>query len=74
MMLIAMGEQIKRLDTELDFKLEERHPDIDWKGAKGVRDFLSHHYFIVDSEIIYDICQNKLEGLKRAILDMQAQI
>jgi len=70
-MLIAIGEQIKRLDRELDFDLVEQYPDVDWKGAKGVRDFLSHHYFTVDAEIIFDICQNKLEGVKRAIADMQ---
>ena len=71
MMLIAVGEQLKRLDSALGFDLNDRYPEIDWKGAKGIRDFLSHHYFTVDAEIIFDICQNKLEGLKQAILDMQ---
>ncbi len=71
MMLIATGEQLKRLDQALGIDLDILYPEIDWKGAKGVRDFLSHHYFIVDAEIIFDICQNKLEGLKGAILDMQ---
>ncbi len=71
MMLIAMGEQIKRLDEILDIDMDERYPEVDWKGAKGIRDFLSHHYFIVDAEVIFDVCQNKLNGLKRAILHMQ---
>lgn len=74
MMLIAMGEQIKRLDETLDIDLNARYPEIDWKGAKGIRDFLSHHYFIVDAEIIFDVCQNRVEGLKRALLDMQTTL
>ena len=71
MMLIAMGEQLKRLDPALDFDLAERYPEVDWKGAKRIRDFLSHHYFTIDAEIIFDICQNKLADLKRAILSIQ---
>ena len=70
MMLIAMGEQLKRLDTSLDFDLTERYPEVDWKGAKGIRDFLSHHYFTIDAEIIFDICDNKLATLKSAILSI----
>lgn len=72
MMLIAMGEQIKRLDTALGIDIGDRYPEVDWRGAKGIRDVLSHHYFIVDAEVIFDVCQNKLAGLKHAILDMQS--
>ena len=71
MMLIAMGEQLKRLDSALDFALAEHYPNIDWKGAKRTRDFLSHHYFTIDAEIIFDICQNKLPALKQTIVSIQ---
>ena len=30
MMLIAMGEQLKRLDTLLDFEMSTRYPHVDW--------------------------------------------
>ncbi len=72
MMLIAIGEQLKQLDKVLDGDLNSQFPDVDWKGAKGIRDFLSHHYFSIDAEVIFDVCQNKLAGLKQAILDLQA--
>lgn len=45
-------------------------PQVDWKGAKGIRDFLSHHYFPVDAEVIFDVCENKLVGLKQAVLSL----
>ena len=71
MMLIAMGEQLKRLDSTLDFDLADRYPSVDWQGAKRTRDFLSHHYFTIDPEIIFDICQNKLADLKQTIISIQ---
>jgi uncharacterized protein with HEPN domain len=70
MMLIAMGEQLKQLDAVSGIDLDARYPQVDWKGAKGIRDFLSHHYFALDAEVIFDVCQNKIEGLKQAILDL----
>lgn len=67
MMLIAIGEQIKQLEKVAELDLARRFPEVDWKGAKGIRDFLSHHYFILDAEVIFDVCQNKIGGLKSAI-------
>ncbi len=71
MMLIAIGEQLKQLDAISGIDLDARYPQIDWKGAKGIRDFLSHHYFVLDAEVIFEVCQNKINGLKRAILDLR---
>ena len=51
------------------------YPDIDWKGVKGVRDIISHHYFDLDAEEIFDICETHLPPLhatiKQMILDLQ---
>ena len=70
-MLIAIGEQVKRVDIATGIDLAARYPEVDWKGVKGIRDFLSHHYFVVDAEVIFDVCQNKLAGLKQAIQRIQ---
>ena len=70
MMLIAIGEQLKKLDAVVDVNLDICYPEVDWKGAKGIRDFLSHHYFALDAEVIFDVCETKLAGLKAAILDL----
>lgn len=67
MMLIAIGESLKNLDKITHRELSRRHPEIDWDGAKGVRDILSHHYFQLDAEVVYDVCRNKMPGLIRAI-------
>ncbi len=73
MMLIAIGEQIKQLDRIIDIELSVAYPQVDWRGAKGIRDFLSHNYFAVDAEVIFDVCQNKISLLKGAILSLLSQ-
>lgn len=74
MMLIVIGEQLKQLDALPGLDLTERYPEVDWKGAKGIRDFLSHHYFSLDAEVLFDVCENKLAGLKQAIVDLRASL
>jgi len=63
MRLIAIGEGFKNIDKLTDNELLKKYNKIDWKGIKGIRDKLSHHYFDIDSEIIFDICDTKLEQL-----------
>jgi uncharacterized protein with HEPN domain len=63
MMLIAIGESLKKLDKITDGELLKRYPDIDWVGAKGMRDIINHHYFDLNAEVVYDVCRNKLPQL-----------
>jgi len=50
MMLIAIGENIKKVDKITKGKLLAVHPEIQWPGVKGVRDVLAHDYFSIDNE------------------------
>jgi uncharacterized protein with HEPN domain len=70
MQLIAIGESIKNLEkiTENDFL--GRYPEIEWKKIKGMRDIISHHYFDVDAEVIYDVCKNHINDLAVTIKKM----
>ncbi len=63
MRLVAIGEGFKNIDKLTDHKLLPNYPSIAWKQVKGVRDVLSHHYFDVDAETIFDICDNELPHL-----------
>jgi uncharacterized protein with HEPN domain len=67
MQLIAIGEAVKNIDKITRGNLLIRYPNIDWKGVKGMRDIISHHYFDVDAEIIYEVCKNKIPELKETI-------
>ena len=63
MMLIAIGESAKHLDKITDGVLLKRYPQIDWGGVKGVRDVLSHHYFDLNADVIFTICQRRIPQL-----------
>jgi uncharacterized protein with HEPN domain len=63
MKLIAVGESLKQIDHITNKTLLVKYPQIEWKKIKGIRDFISHHYFDLDAEMIFGICKNNLEEL-----------
>lgn len=42
MQLMAIGESLKNFDKITNKTLLTRYPEIDWKGAKGLRDIITH--------------------------------
>lgn len=75
MKLIAIGESFKNIDKHTGRTLLQNYPEVDWKGVKGVRDIISHHYFDLDAEEIYEICKTHIpplhETVKRMITDLR---
>lgn len=67
MLLIAIGESLKNIDKITDRKLFLDYPQVDWRGAKGMRGIISHHYFDIDAEEIYNVCETKLSALFKTI-------
>ena len=63
MKLIAVGESLKKIDHISNRALLEKYPQIEWKKIKGIRDFISHHYFDLDAEMIFGICQDNIREL-----------
>ena len=63
MRLVAIGEGFKNIDKLTDRTLLKDYSQIDWRGVKGIRDILSHHYFDLDAEIIFNICDTQLNEL-----------
>ena len=63
MKLIAIGESLKNIDKITDRKLLLQYPQIEWKKIKGIRDFISHHYFDLDADIVFGICKNNIDDL-----------
>jgi len=41
---IVIGEAISQIDEEI----KQKFPDVDWRGAKSMRNFIVHEYFSVD--------------------------
>ncbi|MBF0242865.1 MAG: DUF86 domain-containing protein [Desulfamplus sp.] len=63
MQLIAIGEGLKNLDKVTNNSILPNYPQIEWKKVKGMRDIVSHHYFDLNAEAVYDVCSNHIEAL-----------
>ena len=70
MMLIAIGESLKNLDKITSGSLLSTHPEVDWKGAKGIRDIISHHYFDLNADVVFSVCKERLPDLAKAMRTM----
>jgi len=75
MILIAAGKEFKRIDRQTEGELFARYPQVQWRGAIGLRDVLAHGYFDVDVEQLYAICSKRIpvliDTLRQMIRDMQ---
>ena len=67
MKLIAVGESLKKIDAITDKELLVQYPQVEWRKIKGIRDFISHHYFDLDAELIFSICQNHMDELLQTL-------
>ena len=67
MQLIAIGEGLKNFDKVSDNSILPRYPQVEWKKAKALRDIISHHYFDVNAEAIYKVCEEHIGNLGETI-------
>ncbi|WP_298550512.1 HepT-like ribonuclease domain-containing protein [uncultured Parabacteroides sp.] len=74
MLLIAIGESVKRIDKATNKELLSHYPEIDWKGVMGMRDIIAHHYFDIDAVIVFDVMKNNLPAVKMTIDKMLSDI
>lgn len=61
--LEIIGEAAKHVGEDLRRQMSE----IEWRKAAGLRDMLAHAYFGIDNDILWDVVQNKVPPLARAI-------
>ncbi len=47
---IVIGEAISQIDEEI----KQKFPEIDWRGAKSMRNFIVHEYFSVDNNFVWE--------------------
>ena len=75
MLLMAVGESLKGIDKITEKQLLPHYPEIDWKGAMGIRDIIAHHYFDLDAEIVYNVVKDNLpqmlKTIKKIIVDIK---
>ena len=74
MLLIAIGECIKGIDKITEKNFLPLYPEVDWKGAMGIRDIIAHHYFELDAEIVFQEVKNEFPSLLVTIRKMLTDI
>ena len=58
--LMIISEAVKQIPEDLRGK----YSFVEWRKISGFRDIVAHQYFGVSLEIVWDIVQNKLPGLR----------
>jgi uncharacterized protein with HEPN domain len=61
--LQVIGEAARSLDPELMKDL----PEIPWSDIIGMRNVLVHHYFEIDTEIVWSVVERDLPRLKEQV-------
>ena len=70
MNLIALGETVKGLDKLTGGQLLPNYPEIYWKGVMGMRDKISHHYFEIDTDVVFKTIQEDIPQLTTVVAKM----
>ena len=66
--LQIMAESARRVSD----RLKEAQPKIDWHKIAGFRNILVHDYLGVDTERVWNIIENEIPVLKKAVHEMMA--
>lgn len=74
MQLINIGEALKRIDKITRQQLLKRYSDIEWKKVMGMRDIITHHYFDIDAETVFTVCDEHVPRLQRTLEKIQKDI
>ncbi|MBL7129642.1 MAG: DUF86 domain-containing protein [Ignavibacteria bacterium] len=64
--LEIIGEAARNVPPEI----KEKYKDVEWKEAIGFRNILTHDYFGVDKEAVWDTIRNDLPLLKKHIREL----
>jgi uncharacterized protein with HEPN domain len=67
MQLSAIGEGLKQVDKLTEGGLFADYPQVDWKGLKGLRDIISHQYFNISAEAVFESCKKDIPPLSEAV-------
>ena len=74
MNLIALGEAVKGLDKQTNGELLPQYPEIYWSGVMRMRDKIAHHYFEVDTDVVFRTVQEDVPQMKDVIDRMIAEV
>lgn len=74
MNLIALGETVKGLDKMTSGQLLSNYPEVYWKGVMGMRDKISHHYFEIDTDVVFKTIEEDIPLMAIVINKILAEL
>ena len=70
MNLIALGETVKGLDKLTNGQFLRNYPEVYWSGVMKMRDKISHHYFEIDSDVVFRTLQEDVPQMAIVVAKM----
>ena len=70
MNLFALGEAVKGLDKITHNELLPKYPQIYWNGVMRMRDKIAHHYFEIDTDVVFKTIQDDIPPMVGVIEQM----
>lgn len=67
--LMAIGESVNKI-KKLDVELLAHYPSVEWDDVIRFRNFIAHHYELLDYEVVFSICKKDLPALKIVLRKM----
>jgi len=74
MRLLAVGEEIRRIDKRTGGELLPKYPDIEKKSIISMRNFIAHDYFHIDAKVVFYTLQNNVRPLLATVRQMIADL
>lgn len=65
-----IGEAVKNIP--IDFI--ERYPEIPWSKIAGMRDLITHSYFKIDLDYVWEVIRRDIPDLKQKILKVKEDL
>ena len=67
MNLIALGEAVKGLDKQTHGELLVNYPEIHWSGVMRMRDKIAHHYFDIDTDVVFHTIEKDIPQMIKIV-------
>lgn len=68
MMLLELGESVKRLEKADQGQFIQSHPEVPWKKIVGTRNFIGHGYIELNERVIFEICKTHIPEFKMDLI------
>jgi len=74
MQLIAIGEAVKKIDKITHKELFKNYPNIPWREVAGMRGIISHHYFDLNPDIVFEVISKPIQDLRITLIEIKENL